>query len=97
MTVALSIRPWSSLTLEVAIMQYLYLSITHIDCSNIPQQEQTEFQSLKWMPNLGLEKIVYFWQKPRSCCQSFLLPDREALYQGIAFGLKPTVVPHNSP
>jgi hypothetical protein len=36
-----------------------------------------------------------FWLKIRQQFQSFLIPDWEAMYQGIAYGLKPTIIHYN--
>ena len=38
----------------------------------------------------------YFWEKVRGLFLHYLIPSWEALYSGIAFGLKPTVIPHNT-
>lgn len=37
-----------------------------------------------------------FWEKLRSLFIHFLVPDWEALYRGIADGLKPTIIPYNT-
>ena len=49
--------------------------------------------------NQALEKSISktrFWQKIRQQFQSFLIPSWEAMYQGIAYGLKPTIIPYNT-
>ena len=49
--------------------------------------------------NQALEKSkskTRFWLKIRQQFQSFLIPDWEAMYQGIAYGLKPTIIPYNT-
>ena len=37
-----------------------------------------------------------FWQQLRGLFQHYLIPDWEALYRGIADGLKLTVIPYNT-
>jgi len=37
-----------------------------------------------------------FWRKLRGLFDHYLIPDWESLYKGIADGLKPTIIPHNS-
>lgn len=37
-----------------------------------------------------------FWQQLRGLFQLYLIPDWEALYRGIAYDLKPTVIPYNT-
>ena len=39
---------------------------------------------------------IRFWQQLRGLFQHYLIPDWEALYRGIADGLKPTVIPYNT-
>lgn len=38
----------------------------------------------------------YFWEKVRSLFMHYLIPHWQALYHGIADGLKPTVIPHDT-
>lgn len=38
----------------------------------------------------------YFWEKVRGLFLHYLIPDWEAFYSGIAFGLKPTPIPYNT-
>lgn len=38
----------------------------------------------------------YFWEKVRGLFFHYLIPDWNALYSGIAFGLKPTPIPYNT-
>jgi hypothetical protein len=40
---------------------------------------------------------LQFWRKLRSLFDNYLIPDWESLYNGIAYGLKPTIIPNNSP
>ncbi len=37
-----------------------------------------------------------FWNKVRGLFQHYLIPDWEALYRGIADGLRPTTIPYNT-
>ena len=49
--------------------------------------------------NQALEKSISkirLWQKIRQQFQNFLIPSWEAMYQGIAYRLKPTVDHHNT-
>lgn len=38
----------------------------------------------------------YFWEKVRALFMNYLIPHWQALYHGIADGLKPTVIPYDT-
>jgi len=42
------------------------------------------------------KRKLYFWEKVRGLFLLYLIPSWEALYSGIAFGLRPTEVPYNT-